>query len=165
LKAVANASSLIHPAKVPRFWSLLRETFEKIYIPEAVYTEVLKGREIQSPEVPVIEGWISDGWIKVTTVKFEPRLPGNLGRGEKEAIALMEQLKVDWLLLDDKVALTTARLRGLRVRSTAYLLIYWRRKGKISPAQAIKLLDDLVKSGYYLSSKDYINIKESLTSA
>jgi len=165
LKAVANASSLIHPAKVPRFWFLLRETFEKIYIPEAVYTEVLKGREIQSPEVPVIEGWISDGWIKVTTVKFEPRLPGNLGGGEKEAIALMEQLKVDWLLLDDKVVLTTARLRGLRVRSTAYLLIYWRRKGKISPAQAIKLLDDLVKSGYYLSSKDYINIKESLTSA
>jgi len=111
LKAVANASSLIHPAKVPRFWSLLRETFEKIYIPEAVYTEILKGREIQSPEVPVIEGGISDGWIKVTTVKFEPRLPGNLGRGEKEAIALMEQLKADWLLLDDKVALTTARLR------------------------------------------------------
>lgn len=112
----------------------------------------------------MVEDAIFDGWIKVVKVKAIPRLPENLGKGEKEAIALMEQLKVDWLLLDDQVASITARLRGLRVRSITYLLIYWKRKGKISQAQATKLLDDLVKSGYYLSSKDYVNIKELITS-
>jgi len=163
LKAVADASSLIHPAKVPKFWSLLKETFEEIYIPEAVHKEILKGREIQSPEIPIIERAIQNKWIKVMKVTTQPVLPENLGRGEKEAIALMEQLKVSWLLIDDQVASTTARLRGLRVRPTAYLLIYWKRKGKISQAQAAKLLDDLVKAGYYLSSKDYMNIKELIT--
>lgn len=164
MKAVADASSLIHPAKVPRFWILLKETFEEICIPEAVYKEILKGKEIQSPDVPVIEGAISDGWVKVVRVETLPRLPENLGKGEKEAIALMEQLKVDWLLLDDRVASTTARLRGHAVRSIAYLLIYWKRKGIISKAQATKFLDDIVKSGCYLSSRDYVNIKEIITS-
>lgn len=164
MKAVADTSSLIHPAKVPEFWALLKETFEEIDIPEAVYIEILRGREIQSPDVPVVEGAISDGWIRVVKVKAIPRLPENLGKGEREAIALMEQLKADWLLIDDQVASITARLRGLRVRSITYLLTYWKRKGKISQAQATKLLDDLVKSGYYLSSKDYVNIKELITS-
>lgn len=164
MKAVADTSSLIHPAKVPKFWNLVKETFEKIYIPEAVHKEILKGRQIQSPDIPVIERAIEDKWIKVMKVTAKPVLPENLGRGEKEAIALTEQLKVNWLLMDDQVASTTARLRGLRVRPTAYLLIYWKRKGKITQTQAAKLLDDLVKAGYYLSSKDYINIKELIAS-
>jgi len=163
LKGVADASSLIHSARVPKFWALLKETFQEVYIPQAVYNEILKGREIQSPDIPLVERAISDGWIKVVKVKALPKLPNNLGQGEKEAIALMEQLKTDWLLIDDRVASTTARLRGLSVRSIAYLLIYWKRKGKINQTQATKLLDDLIKSGYYLSSRDYVNIKEILT--
>lgn len=164
MKAVADASSLIHSAKVPKLWALFKETFQEVYIPQAVYNEILKGGEIQSPDVPFVERAISDGWIKVVKVKALPKLPNNLGQGEKEAIALREQLKTDWLLVDDRVASTTARLRGLPVRSIAYLLIYWKRKGKINQAEATKLLDELIKSGYYLSSKDYVNIKETLTS-
>lgn len=165
MKAVADTSSLIHPAKVPKFWNLLKETFEEIAIPEAVYREILRGREIQSPDVPITEEAISEGWIKVVKVKTIPRLPNNIGKGEKETIALTEQLKADWLLIDDQAASITARLRGLRVRPITYLLIYWKRKNKISQTQAIRLLDDLVKAGYYLSSTDYLNIKELITSA
>lgn len=163
MKVVANASSLIHSAKVPKFWVLLKETFKEVYIPQAVYHEILKGREIQSPDIPLVERAISDGWIKIVEVQAVPKLPNNLGQGEKEAIALTEQLKINWVLIDDRVASTTARLRGLEVRSIAYLLIYLKRKGKINQTQAINLLDDLIKSGYYLSSRDYVNIKEILT--
>lgn len=159
MKAVADASSLIHAAKVSRFWTLLRDTFEVIYIPEAVYREILRGREIQSPEVPVIEKTVSEGWIKVVEVKSQPRLPENLGQGEKEAIVLMEEMKLDWLLLDDRVASMTARLRGLRLRSVGYLPIYWREKGLISKAEAVELLDDLIETGYYLNSRDYMTIR------
>jgi len=164
MKAVADASSLIHPAKVPRFWTLFQNTFQEISIPEAVYKEILKGRGIQSPDVPIIEKAVSHGWVKVVKVTSLPKLPENLGSGEREAIALMEQLRADWLLMDDLVASTTARLRGLPVRPIAYLLIYWRRKNIISQDEATKLLDDLVKSGYYLSSRDYLSIKELIIS-
>jgi len=163
MKAVADASSLIHPAKVPRFWSLLRNTFQEIMIPEAVYREILAGRSIQSSDVPVIEEAISERWVKVVRVVSLPRLPQNLGRGEREAIALMEQSRVDWLLMDDLVASTTARLRGLPVRPIAYLPIYWRRREIVSRAEAARLIDELVKSGYYLSSRDYLSIMEHIT--
>lgn len=162
MRAVADASSLIHTAKVPRFWALLRKTFEEILVPGAVYREILKGREINSPEVSVIEKAVFEGWVKIVEVASipPPTLPENLGRGEKEAIALVEQLNTEWLLMDDRVASRTARLRGLPARSVAYLLIYWRLKKKLRHDEATLLLDDLVKSGYYLSSKDYLAIKE-----
>lgn len=124
----------------------------------------MRGREIQSPAVPVIEEAIGKGWVKVVKAETQPRLPENLGQGEKEAIALMEQMDMDWLLSDDRVASTTARIRGLRARSIAYLLIYWKRKGIISQARAIELLDDLIETGYYLSSRDYVTIKELIAS-
>lgn len=160
MKAVADTSSLIHPAKVPRFWALMKETFKEILIPEAVFKEIAKGREIESPDVPVIERAVNEGWIKVRKVEQKPRLPDSLGEGEKEAIALMQKEKAKWLLMDDKVASTTAKLMGLKVRPTVYLLIYWTRKGVTNASQASEMLDRMVKVGYRLSSEDYIAIKE-----
>lgn len=165
MKAVADASSLIHPAKVPRFWSLMRQTFDRLLIPEAVYQEILKGREIGSPDVPVVEEAIVKGWIKVKKVKTRIRLPGNLGRGESEAISLMTESGAGWLLMDDRVASTTARLVGMKVRSTVYLLIFWKRKGLIDQNEAIELLDSLVEVGYHLSSRDCISIKKHITAS
>jgi predicted nucleic acid-binding protein len=162
LKAVADTSSLIYLAKIPRFWSLMKQTFDKILIPEAVYREILKGREIGSPDVSVVEGEIAKGWIKVRKVKSQLRLPNNLGRGEKEAISLMRETGADWLLIDDRIASTTARLIGMKVRSTVYLLIFWKKKGVIDQDEALELLDSLIGVGYHLSSRDYISIKKHI---
>ncbi len=163
MKAVADTSSLIHSAKVPRFWDLMKETFEEVHISESVYKEILKGGEIRSPDVPVIERAVQEGWIKVRKVKLNLQLPANLGEGEREAIALMEKEKLDWLLMDDKVASTTARLMGLIVRPVIYLLIYWTRKNVVTPLQALEMLDDIIKAGYRLSSGDYIAVKDLVT--
>jgi predicted nucleic acid-binding protein len=164
LRAVADTSSLIHPAKVPNFWSLMKQTFSEIIIPEAVYREILKGREIGSPDVPVVEEEIAKGWIKVKKVKAQLSLPENLGSGEKEAISLMQESEADWLLIDDRVASTTARLRGMKTRSTVYLLIFWKRREMLGEAEALRLLDSLVGTGYHLNSRDYIFIKKHITS-
>jgi len=160
LRLVADASSLIYPAKVPRFWALMRQTFKEILIPEAVYQEILKGREIGSSDVPVVEEGITKAWIKVRKVRTRLHLPVNLGIGEIEAMSLMRESRADWLLMDDRVASTTARLMGLRTRSSTYLLIFWKRKGMISQDEALELLDGLIGAGYRLSSKDYLSIKK-----
>ncbi|MCL5318520.1 MAG: hypothetical protein M1503_09735 [Thaumarchaeota archaeon] len=148
----------------------MRKTFDEIRIPEAVYKEILKGREIGSPDVPVIERAIIEGWIKVLKVeKSKLSLPDNLGEGEKEAIILMQQetskaanekQRLEWLLMDDKVASTTAKLMNLTVRPAIYLLIYWTKKNVTKPSQALKMLDDIVNAGYRLSPEDYITIKQ-----
>jgi len=138
----------------------MNEKFEEIHIPEAVYKEILKGREIRSPDMPVIERAIEEGWIKVRKVEQKERLPENLGGGEKEAITLMQKERLEWLLMDDKVASTTAKLLGLTVRPVVYLLVYWTVKGITNAPQALEMLDNLVKVGYRLSSEDYITIKD-----
>ena len=165
--AVADTSSLIHPVKVTKFWEMMQETFQKILIPDAVHMEILQGREIGSPDVPVIEQAIERDWIEVRKIKKERGLPDNLGEGEKEAISLMkkEKGKVDWLLMDDEVASRTARLLfGLPVYSTVYLLIYWKGKGIAESAQSLIMLDDLIKTGYRLDSKDYLAVRERIAS-
>lgn len=162
MRAVSDASSLIHAAKVPALWTALEKAFEEILVPEAVHAEILAGKEIQSPDVPVILGAISKGWIKITRGINASGLPGNLGAGEKEAICLMIQVRADWLLMDDQVASTTARLLGLPVRSLSFLIVYLVAKRLIKASEGTMLLDDLVDSGYYLGPSDYLWIKKLL---
>lgn len=161
MRAVSDASSLIHAAKVPALWELLQETFDEVVIPAAVHAEILRGEEIRSPDVPVIENAISRGWVRVEKVESSD-LPDNLGRGEREAISLMTNLKADWLLMDDRVASTTARLLGLPARSLAYLITHTVELGTIGGHAGLGLLDELVESGYYLGSRDYLEIRKAV---
>ena len=162
MRAVSDASSLIHAARVPELWVALQRAFEEMLIPEAVHAEILKGEDIRSPDVPVILGAISEGWVKVIPGIDVPYLPDNLGAGERGATSLITRAGVDWLLMDDQVASTTARLFGLEVRSLAYVIVYLAGKRLIEGSQAKVLLDDLVNSGYFLSSTDYLAIRELL---
>ena len=149
---------------MPEFWRLFKGTFTEIVIPTAVYEEVMKGKETGSEDVPVIESSIQEGWVKVHKAPPTTNLPDNLGRGEKEAITLMLKERADWLLMDDVVASRTAKLMGVEVRPVVYLLIYWTRKGVVGERRAVELLDELVNTGYRLSAKDYLAIKEMILS-
>lgn len=134
-------------------------------IPEAVHAEIVSGLEIQNPDVPVILGAIEKGWVKVVPGIEAPGVPENLGAGEREAISLMTRVRADWLLMDDQVASTTARLLGLPVRSLSYLIVYLVAKGVIKAGEGTVLLDDLVDSGYFLGPNDYLGVKKLLKEA
>lgn len=64
---VADSSCLIGLAQIKQF-SLLKELFLEVFIPEAVYKEiVIKGKnEVGSQET---ENAIKEGWIKKKTVQ------------------------------------------------------------------------------------------------
>jgi len=66
--------------------------------------------------------------------------------------------------MDDLVASRTAKLMGIEVRPVVYLLIYWTRISVVGERRAIELLDELVNTGYRLSAKDYLAIKEMIFS-
>lgn len=145
----------------------MKETFEEILIPGAVYNEILRGREFASPEFPVIEEAVKDGWVKIVQLKrakLGDSQVVNLGVGEKEAIALVlrqqRSSEKNWLIMDDELASKTARSFGLNVRAVSYLPIYWTKEGIVKSAEAVELLDNLVKEGYRLSPRDYVAIKE-----
>ena len=151
----------------------MKLTFEKILIPEAVLAEILRGKEFGSSDIPEIERAMDANWIRLTRVERGRRKnfmsrSNNLGEGESEAIALMLQIKskkerADWLLMDDEVPAKTARSLGLTVRPVSYLPIYWAQKGYLSSLEAVNFLDDLVRTGYRLSPRDYITIKDIIS--
>lgn len=143
----------------------MKDTFENIFIPEAVHEEIMKGKEFGSADVPVIESAINDSWIRISKIRStDADLPAILGAGEKQAIvlAIQKRREVDWLLMDDEIAAKTARSMGLSVRPASYLPIYWARKGAIKPLGALQMLDDLVQEGYGLNTRDYVVIKEQI---
>ncbi len=162
MKAVSDASSLILAAKVPCLWAALGGIFEQILIPEAVHAEIVAGEEIQSPDVPVILAAIEKGWVKVVHGIEASGIPRNLGAGEREAISLMTRVRADWLLMDDQIASTTARLLGLPVRPLSYVILYLVAKDVIKAGEGTVLLDDLVDSGYFLGPSDYLGVKKLL---
>lgn len=161
MKAVADTSALVHPAKVPAFWKLMKATFEELLIPEAVHQEILRGREKSRSDVPIIITAIEEGWIKVRKdVKILEPLQNYLGEGEKEAINLMLKERLDWLLIDDKLALNIALAMGLNARYSVYLLPFWIRRGMLGSSKALELLDQLVETGYYLRPTDYMSVRK-----
>ena len=90
---------------------LLPQLFDRILIPPAVFEEP------QHQETPdVVRRWIAGppSWLHVQALSsvLDPAL-GFLDPGEREAIALAEELQADQLLLDDADARREAARRNL----------------------------------------------------
>ena len=76
--------------------SVLRDLFQRVILPRAVF------QELQSPPAPdEIRAWCTSmpDWCRVESVKTVPAELMHLGAGEREAIALTEQLRADLLLI------------------------------------------------------------------
>ncbi len=112
-KVVSNSSPIIHLAKIGKL-ELLKEYFQGIIVPKAVYREcILEGNGHE--EVELIK---NANWIKVSQVKDQKLvrlLRSSLDDGESEAIALSLENGADLILLDDSDAREKARLYELEI--------------------------------------------------
>lgn len=153
---VSNAGPLIALAKIERF-GLLRELFGKLYIPQAVYDEVVvigAGRAGANETGQAVGDWIEVQ--KVKDLVMVKSLLTKLGKGESEAIALALEAKADLVLLDDNKARATAEFMGLNITGTIGMLSKAQKKGLISDLRP--LLDELRARGFRLSDKVYAEI-------
>jgi len=94
IRTVADSSCLIALAQIELF-GLLQEVFSKIYIPRAVYEEVVvKGRG--EPGSGETEAALKDGWILMKDVSDRTAIDALrtiLGKGESEVIILCKELR------------------------------------------------------------------------
>jgi len=93
------------------YLKLLRQLFQEITIPEAVYEEIaiIGSGRAGAKEV------ISEEWIRMRKIKNRLRvkqLPAILGSGEREAIILAQELNAA-LLIDDRKAREVAEENGI----------------------------------------------------
>jgi len=147
---VSDASPLITFARAQRL-EFLRQVVGRLLVPEAVHNEVVvKGAG--KPGAAEVQG---AGWIAsraLTDRKRTSDLPGSLGQGEKEAIALCQELGV-YLLVDDPAARREARAKGIALISTLDVLD--EGKGQKLIPDVKPTLHHLIRTGFRLKRTLY----------
>jgi len=148
---VVNSTPLIALSLIGQL-DLLHALFDEILIPASVYEEVVLhgrgrpgAREIAQAEWLVVRN-------PETVSPFPPELLG-LDLGELDVILLAQEVKADWVLIDEKLARKTARAMGLQIKGTLGVLLLAHRVGIISREDGLAAVRELALSSVRLSAK------------
>ncbi len=157
MKIVCNASPLINLARIGRL-GLLRELYEELIIPEAVWREVVLEGAGQSGASEVE----SAVWIQrrsVRNMELVQALRQDLDAGEAQAIALSLEIRADLLLMDEHLGRDTARHLGLRYIGLIGALVEAKHRGLISAVKPdLDALRDI--AGFRVKDELYTRVLE-----
>jgi len=151
-RVAADSSCLIGLAQIDLF-RLLKELFSEVYIPEAVYEEVvIKGKSEAGSEDT--ESGVKDGWIIKETINDEvavKALTTILGKGEAEVIILCKELELDCALIDERTARNMAELMNVNTMGVLGVIdLAIEREIPIDKKKVVAHLKDL---GFRISDK------------
>lgn len=145
---VSDSGPLIGFARVARL-DLLRRVIGEVYIPEAVYEEVVVRGERKPGATEIARAT----WIvrkPLDDLEWLRRLPGSLHAGEREAIALAWETGLP-LLMDELRGRSHADQLGIRLYGILAVLGDGRRRGLIGAVAPV--IDELRASGYRLKDR------------
>lgn len=154
LRVISDASTLIHLTSIGKLY-LLRENFERVIVPSAVWREVVIEGESRSGAVEVQQAH-HQGWIEIlepgdqTLIRL---LAQDLHAGEAEVIALALELNADLVLLDETDARKVAELYELQKTGVVGLLIRAKLQGNITSLR--QELDHLRERSFWISDDLY----------
>jgi len=137
--------------------NLLKDIYNEIIIPTAVYNELLV---LDSNELP-IRKQLNQDWFKIETVIKDSTflsLSVELDIGEVEAITLAIQKKADYLLIDEKEGRKIAVEKELKIIGTLGILIEAKRRKLIESVKT--KMDDLMNIGFWINPKLYNKVIE-----
>lgn len=152
---VSDTSPINNLAAINHLY-LLRQLYETVIIPEAVY------RELTDPDFPVAGAaevqafdWIQTRIVADRTlVKV---LSSELDIGEAEAIALAVEIQADQVLIDERRGRLVASRLNLRYTGILGILVEAKNKGLITEVKP--LLDALInKAGFWVAEPLYNSV-------
>lgn len=149
MNVVSNSSPLIALGRIERL-DLLAALYTAIVVPAAVYQEVV----VQGASQPGAATLANAEWLHVQSVQHEAGvqyLLATLDQGEAEAIVLAQELRADWLLLDELKARVTARRLGINVIGVAGTLVLAKKQGLLPAVRP--LLDSLLSHRFRISRR------------
>ena len=158
MKFVINASPLIYLGKKRRT-NLLKLVFDKVFVPCEVYEEIM--RVDDGPEAVQLRDAIQEGWIEVMRPSESKRkqiskLFGEIDYGEAAVIALALEGHGQNVIIDDAEARTAAEYFELKVHGTLYVILEaYKCNFFKSKAEVIKLVNNMLRRGFYLSNEVY----------
>lgn len=152
---VADATPLIHLSRTGRL-DLLRLLHRGVTLPPQVHGEVVvRGEAEGRPDALVVKEAVGD-WITVQELNETQKgsvealtraVP--LGRGEAACLVLARDLGVP-VVLDDSVAVRTARRLGLTTFWTTSVVLSAVSRGHLNKAEGREAVEDLVRSGLHI---------------
>lgn len=151
MKAVCDTSPLILLGKISRM-GLLPRLYDKVIIPSSVLAELdMKPGE----EAKQVHGMLQTQkfCLHKASKKILSELPSDLGVGEREAIALAIETKVDLVILDDQQGRSVAFEKGLSTTGTIGVIIEGREQGLITSVR--REMDHLIEAGMWIDEKFY----------
>ncbi len=135
-KVIVNSTPLIILCGIGKL-HILKEMYQEIYIPPAVFQEVTAKEDSACQQIRSAEDWIHIEEIKDLSEK-------------KMYKAKLHDGEVDLILLDDSAAKKTAKYLGLTVTGTLGVLIKAKQQGIIQEIRP--LLSEMRLNGFYINS-------------
>ncbi len=152
-RVVVNSTPLIALCKTGHL-SLLRDLYEEITIPEAVFREVTVKNDVVKAELLKNAAWVH---VRPVSSERDKRMyKARLHDGEVEVMILAQELQADLVILDDLAARKTAEYLGLPITGTIGVLLRAKEKGFIS--LLMPLISEMERNGIYYgqSLKEWI---------
>jgi predicted nucleic acid-binding protein len=151
----------------------LKEIIQPKYTTASVFEEVVcEGKRNRAPESSLLETLFKKEIIKVQTIsnkgylKYVKEMAAGkemqpLHEAEAEVLCLTKELN-GVAVADDKVAKSVARILGIELHGTGYILGKIYATGKIDKEKLVEKVKEMRDSGWYLSAEDYLKIIDYL---
>ncbi|GGE41659.1 DUF3368 domain-containing protein [Psychroflexus planctonicus] len=145
LKVVSNTTPIISFLKLNRL-DLLKDLYNQIYIPHAVYQEIEAGKTKE-----YYKDLAKISWVNIVEINDEHAIKYflDLDLGEAEAIVLATELKADLIIIDEKLGRFHAKHANLKLTGTIGVLLKAKTKGLI--AELKPLLNQLTNNKVWIS--------------
>jgi predicted nucleic acid-binding protein len=154
LTVVSNSGPLISLSAIGQL-DLLRQLFQVVIIPEAVYREVVLLGQGRPGEAEVCHAnWITRTYVR--SVRIPNLLLDKLDAGESESIVLAFDLNADYVILDERLARRKASLLGIPVIGTLGILLMAKNDGYIQ--HVAPFLSELEQTSFRMSNDVKVRI-------
>lgn len=157
---VVDATVLIYLAKLGEL-DLLETLFEAVFVPDAVYEEVVERGQAEGYRDALAVAAATDDDLDVIAlsddlVQAADRVQetAGLGRGEAATIALARRRGAR-CLTDDHAARTTAESLDVEVGGTVFVLLEALADGQLTADTYVTRIDELSDSGFRMSAALY----------
>jgi len=155
-KVVSNATPLIYLAKANKL-SLLQTMVKQVFIPEAVYREVVvDGKRFGEKDAYRVKRAINQGWILVQGAKITYPVEITIHPGEVEVISLAKEKGIEAVLMDDVKARAASEMAGLRPIGTLWLILKAVKDHVLGFDEFLSTIENIIHSGFYLKEEVYL---------
>lgn len=146
-KVIVNSTPLIVLCGIGKL-DILRELYQEILIPTAVYQEVTVIEDSTCMQIKSAGNWLHIEQIHDETEK--KMYKAKLHAGEVEVMILAQEQKADLVIIDDNAAKKTAKYLGLTVTGTLGVFLKAKKRGIIE--KIYPLLSEIKRNGFYIDS-------------